>query len=395
MKYDTIHIILPAIMLGMACAAASCTSDPEPEVVEYGEEMVFEVQEAASRSSVTTNSNIKEKPFVLYGDVKRTGEHNPGLNVIFNEEKVSFSDGIWSYKTPLYWLMSQEHSFVAVHPFLNGVLGISALKYENSELSFKFTVPTKNGITDYDLMEDILFATHRRIYNLDNSENVKLNFMHMLSQINIAPALKEKLMYPDEQDKNKYPDNKDEYIQIKKIELHNLKTSASFSFKPAALGDRENHTNDNSFYYKVDDTLTPVAIMSFEGVKQVTNDSTNVNICKDDDTLLVLQQDIDEDAEVVLYYTVNSDHTEYDLIRKITLPLKVGGINEWERGKVYTYEFTIEKAYTGQIKPGSIKWKVNDITIPEDQDNTSWISDGGKISQVFDPEPDSSTDSGN
>lgn len=111
MKNDIVHIILPAMIFGMACGATSCTSDREPDTSELGEELEIEVMETASRSIVSTNDNLTKLPIMLYGDVYRTGEHSQGRNVIFDGEKVTYSDidNKWTYKTPLYWLMSQEH----------------------------------------------------------------------------------------------------------------------------------------------------------------------------------------------------------------------------------------------------------------------------------------------
>lgn len=383
MRNTLLYKVLP-VVIGLTVAASSCTSDMEPEALESGEELQVEVVEASSRSVVSTTSNLKSQPFMICGDMIRTGEYNPGLKVIFNGRKVSHKNDKWDYGTPIYWLMGQEHSFVAIHPYLDSNLGISEWSYSDSELRFTYTVPQNaNKITDYDKVKDILYASHRRKYSMVNAGAIKFEFRHLMSQINIEPALNEILMYPNETDTIQYPFNAPEYIQIKQIEFYGLKTTAKFSFKPAPLT-TPLQKDSCLVSYEVDDTSMTHAVMSFGGAKIVTNDGTNVNICNNDDTLLVLPQTVDKSAKIVLYYTVNGDHTENELIRKITFPLSNLPITKWECGKIYSYRFTIEQAYTGQIKPGSIEWQVKDRSIPGDNNGTDWISSTEIISQDFD-----------
>lgn len=389
MKNKIIYIVL-SVIIGMTCVATSCTSDMEPESLECGDELRVEVNDVASRSIITTNSNLTKQPFALFGDMYRTGEYYPGLKIIFSGRKVTYKNEKWDYGTPIYWLMGQEHSFVAIHPYLDADLGITDWSYSDSQLSFTYTVPkNENDVTDYDKVKDILYATHRRKYDTEHAGAIKFEFRHLMSQINIEPALNEVLMYPDETNTDENPYNKAEYIQIKKFELFGLKTTASFTFKPSPFETSEQFQTDACLVtYKVDDNSMSHAVMSFVGEKQVTNNNENVNICNNDDTLLVLPQEIDKDAKIVLYYTVNGDHTTDDVIRRVIFPLSGLPIKKWEAGKIYTYKFTIEKAYTSQIKEGSIKWEVRDRNIPNTDDKDKWIADSDTIRQEFDCDDD-------
>lgn len=372
MKYDIIHIYL-SMMIGLACAA-SCTSDRDSLDSLAKEEMTFEVGNL-TRTSATTNSNLKERPFQLFGDMNRTGEYYPGLKELFNAQTVKFENNKWDYGTPLYWLMGQEHSFVAVHPHSDFIPGMSDLTYSNSKVSFTYTIPTD----EYNAT-DILVATHRRKYTLDTPGAVKFGFKHILSRINIEPALDEVLMYEDDRDKENHPYNKDEYIQFRRIEIYSLKTKASFSFTPASL-QTGNPTDKSVATYELDDNSVADIKLSFTNPKEVTNNKTNVNIVDDDNALLVLPQSIDKDAKIILFYTVNRDHNNDHLIRTITFPLSDLPIDKWEQGKSYTYKFTIEKAYTGQIREGSLEWVVTDITDASASDK--WINEDGTITQNF------------
>lgn len=392
MKHKIIqHIILPLIIVCVAWAPASCTSDPEPEELEYGEAMSFEVKTTdASRANVSNNSNLTEKPFIIFGDVVRTGVLHQGLQEIFKGDKITYSGGKWNYGTPIYWLMSQEHSFVAIHPAISPCM--TNVKYSDSKVSFDYTIPTSTvegkQYIDNNAISDILVATHRRKYNLDNSGAIRLEFKHLLARVNIEPALLDSLMYEDEQNKKDHPFNEDEFIQIKRIIIYGLKTKAFFSCKSTALADGEWQNDEKDLEYEVDDESLADAVLTFEDPVHVTNNNTYTNVCLDHDALLVLPQVIDESAKVVLYYTVNTDHREDPLIRKITFPFYGLPITEWEAGKVYSYRFSIDKAYTGQIKPGSVKWEINDRNIDDDNNKENWISGDETIRQEFNPERD-------
>lgn len=364
------------MLLAITCAT-SCMSESEP-VLESEEQLRFEVAEVTSRTSISTNSNLNTKSFSLFGDMNRKGEYFPGLKLIFNGDKVTFQNNKWEYGPPMYWLMGQEHSFVAIYPSFDSFSGLTDLDYTNSKVSFTYTVPVADGLIDYKDVPDLLVATHRRKYNFDTAGAVKLRFSHLLSRINIAPALDEVLMYEDqnETDKLNHPDNKDEYISFHKIEIYSLKTKASFSFTPASI--QTGQTDERIETYELDDNSVADAVLTFSKPKKVTNNKTNVNICDDNDAFLVLPQQIDKDAKVILYYTVNDDTP----MRKITFSFSDLPIDKWEVGKSYTYMFTISKAYTGQIKDGSLKWKLTDIT--DDEAGDKWINEDGIIRQDFD-----------
>lgn len=366
----------------MTCAA-SCASEPDPGVLESSEELSFDATEApASRASVSTNKNLTKKPFMIYGDVNRIGEFYSGLKVIFNGAKVTYKNNKWAYETPIYWLIGQEHSFVAIHPADIQEIPVGGITYSDSKVSFTYETPVSN----YKATTDILVATHRRKYTLDTTGAVKFGLKHILTRLNIEPALEDSLMYADEENKELHPYNQNEYIEIHRIELYGLKTRASFSFAPVPLQDGEVQTDECIETYEVDDNSVKPIFLNFpDKTPKVTNNQKNVNVFDDDNVLLLLPQDISDNVKVILYYTINGDHTEHPLIRTVSLPLS--GIGKWEAGKSNTYRFTIQKAYTGQIKPGTLRWEVNDITLPEDSKD-NWIDEDEPIIQEFDVDDD-------
>ncbi|MDE5813603.1 MAG: fimbrillin family protein [Muribaculaceae bacterium] len=375
MKYYIRHIILP-LLVGMVCVS-SCTSDPDPVVSDYekGEEMTFEV-DAATRAIVTDNDNITDRPFMIFGDVNRTGAFFSGLKVFFNHDQVSYNNGKWNYGAKQYWMMGQEHSFVAIHPY-DVLKDLKELKYEDSKVSFTYQLPEK----DIDMAQDLLVAAHRRIYTLDNGGPIRFKFTHLLSSINIMPALDEVLMYEDEDEKELYPDNKDEYILFQKIEMVGIRTLGTFSFAPGPLGSG-NSTNECAVdYHSNEDGGTTVTFDYKDKPIAVTNNKENVSIFDNNKAAIILPQSFDKNSasEIRLYYSVNDDN----VVRTIKIPLK--NIT-WEMGKNYTYKFTIEKAYTGQIKSGSFTIDIDDPQHESDEHDDAWVWDGETIDFIFDQE---------
>ncbi|MDE7346602.1 MAG: fimbrillin family protein, partial [Muribaculaceae bacterium] len=341
MKHYTTHIVL-SILTGLMYAT-SCTSDPDPDVInlESGDEISFEVGNS-TRAAITNNETLKNYSFMLFGDMNRTGEFYAGLKIIFNAQEVTFKNNRWDYGTKQYWLMGQEHSFVAIHPY-DVLPDLDNLKYDNSMVSFTYELPDS-----LDQAKDLLVAAHRRKYNMSNGNPVRFNFTHLLSTINIEPALDEVLMYEDEDDKANYPYNKDEYILFQKIELIGVRTRADFSFTSEPLG-TGNSTDKCAVKFQLGkEGVKDLTFDYKDNPKKITNNKENKSIFDNNRAVIILPQTFaaGSGSEIRLYYSVNDDH----VLRKITIPLEG---KTWEMGTNYTYKFTIEKAYTGQIKAGS------------------------------------------
>lgn len=331
MKYNILYMILP-ILTGMACAS-SCSSYPDSYGTDSGEKMEFEAMETpASRTGITSNSNLTEKPFLLFGDVK--GAY--GTEILFNEKSVKYEGGKWDYGTPLYWLKGQEHSFVAMHPA--SIQGISDLTYGDSKVSFTYTIPMKDDKIDIEAITDILVAGHRRKHNFDTPGAVKLNFTHILSRINIAPALNMATKDSGQSTEELNSADKDAYIEFKSIKIKGLKTKAAFSFTPASLQAGKYQTDelvDSS--ESADDTFQELDYLFVTPVK-VYNNNTKVDLFDNANPLVLLPQLFSDDpnSKIELTYTVSQDGSE----RTITIPMK--GI-KWEAGKSYTYTFTLDR----------------------------------------------------
>lgn len=379
MKPNITQILLP-IIAGMAYAV-SCSAEHDSVVSDpvTGEVVRFDV-ENGTRATITSDANLSKKPFMVYGEMKSSNDKKSVLMKMFDGDVVTYNDeGEWDYDIPQYWLMGQLHSFVAVHPDRAKFDGFTNLKYspDESKLSFTYEIPKeKNKTLDYNVATDIIVAAHRRKYNFDTPGPVKFKFKHILSRINIMPALKEILMYEDEKDKINRPENKDEFIVFDSIKICcNMITKADFSFTPEEISDNENETYDLVKTYELDNSsIVEEANLTFSTPKIVTNNGNHVNICDESDALILFPQTL-HNVTIYLYYRVNDDTP----VRRIKMELYELNL---EAGKSYTYKFIIDKAYTGQIKSGSLVIEADDFRLPEDNDN-EWIDGGGTISYEF------------
>lgn len=308
---------LPIFSLA-ACLITSCTSDiSDPESVSSGSEVVFNIS-SITRSTLTTNDNIKEKSFAVFADMKHNLE-SPSIApyIVMNGTEVSYSGSSWTYTVPQYWFNGHTHSFVALHPYSDN--GISDKTYSNSALSFTYTLPS-----DYKNTTDFLTATHRRKYieAEKNHHPVSFRFSHILSQINIAPTLDDNFM------------SQDDSLQFHKLELSGVKTTATFNIIPASL--QTNPQTDDRVIdvsnQQGEDNLT----VEFAEPKIVRNHGS-INFFDDNDALIMLPQTFapTSNAQIILTYTI-----DYTPERQIIIPLRD---MKWESGKSYTYKFTVDR----------------------------------------------------
>lgn len=307
----------------IACLASSCVPDtPGSEDADRGAELSFAASDL-TRASVTTSLD----QFAVYGDMKLPGSNNATPFVMFNKTKVEYKNDNWFYDGTQYWFPKHEHSFVAVSP-LSVLDTDNNPQYSNSRLSFTYTIPTTDGnLSDKNAVPDILAATHRRLYIPEDdivNNTVAFRFGHMMSLINIAPALNDNIM------------DKEEYIEFRKLELTGFKTKATFKILPAS---RLSYNQTDDWDMAVTDQEGEANLtIEFAEPKKVINNGENVKLFDENDAIIMLPQvfSSDSQAKIILTYTINNE-TE---TRQISSPLK---LLEWEPGKGYTYRFTLDR----------------------------------------------------
>lgn len=393
------HIILLSIA-GWWLLPACTSDDPEDDEAAQNTEMQFAIS-GVSRTSVTTKKDINTigSRFAIYGEKMFQGQNDfHGPLVIFNNTEIELTKNGWNYGERQYWMPNHEYSFVTIYPTTDSIKYFSNIEYSNSRLSFSYSIPLSEGNTavkeDY---SDIIYATHRRLFETDASGYskddgiIRLQFDHLLSLLDITPAVVDPLMYTGDDESRLDPDPnfndqiiKNEFIQFRKVEFYGFKTKADFSVTPAPLNTAK-RTDDNDVTIDVDYSL-PYANMTIEFTEEtaqhiVNSDPNNVknySIFAENDALIMLPHTLAPDAKMHMTYTVNTDTPEDPVIRHITISLN--GM-KLERGKHYKLCFTIEKVYEGQIREGSLRWIVTDISDKSANDN--WVGESDIIHQEF------------
>ena len=334
---------------------------------------------------------------MVYGEFKTTnsngvlinGKYFTGIKTIFDATKVTYSSNKWTYTDPKqYWLMGQEYSFVAIHPYPATSEELKNYSFSESDSKVTFKYSLLQNLND---VKDILAAAYRRTFlygsNGPETTSVSLKFEHLLSQIEFKVALDEDdNMYKDETDKVNYPYNKDEFIQFHQVDVYGIKDSATYTVAP----DETTGSGTQSkcvITQELDGKATNAKLsLTFTNSTIITNfddedDKTKrkyYDIIPSKEALLLLPQSFDEDskAEIVLKYSINGDSNRQ---KEVHLPLKDKG---WEAGKKYTYKFTVADVYSSQVKEGSLKVDIDDFT---DKDATDrWISETELLKFEFD-----------
>lgn len=318
MKVKPIYIVLISIV---TCLISSCNSDsPDSNETGKGAQVTFDVSDL-TRGSVTTSFN----KFAVYGDMKYHEDTNSTPIVLFNKTEVEYKNGSWKYEGVQYWFHNHEHSFVGIAPL--SVLAISNLPtYSDSRLSFAYSIPTSgNKVSANTDVTDIIAATHRRLYNdRDDNHTTTFQFVHIMSLINIAPALNDNIM------------TEEEFITIHKVEFAGFKTKANFNITPASILTNK-QTNDMVVEVNGHSGSANLTIEFAEG-KKIKNDRKNVSLFDANDAVIMIPQTFGTDSgtELHIAYSINNDPT----VKHINLPLNG---QKWDSGKSYTYKFTINR----------------------------------------------------
>lgn len=313
-KLIYLYFLFPAMSL-----LSSCTSDtPNPDFGK-GKEVTFDVSDV---TRATTTNNLTE--FAVFGDMKLPANTETLPSIVFNNTKVQYMNGEWSYGDVQYWFPQFEHSFVAVSPI--SVLSSDNTQYLNSKLSFRYTIPISavNNSVNLSDLKDIVVATHRRLYNPEDANStIFLRFSHILSMINLSAALDDNSM------------GLNEYIKIQKLEFSGVMIKAQYDILPASR--LSSSQTDDMVVDMAEQENGNFSLVLTTPVK-IVNDTKNVNLFADNDAIIMHPQVFatDSDSEIIVYYTVNEDTS----IQQVSLSLKN---LKWDSSKSYILKFTIEK----------------------------------------------------
>lgn len=310
------------ILTILAFLFASCSSEEPREGAGKGAEVTFEVDNG-SRAAVTSDINTLGSRFAVFGDRTHV-ESQSGPVAIFNKTIVEYKNEGWCYEGTQYWFPGHEHSFVAIYPL--SALDADDLLYADSRLSFSYQMPLSGGNSvKQEDVSDIITATHRRLHkDGDAVTPISFRFTHLLSLINLYPALDDNYM------------DEGEYFLFHKLEFSGFKSKGKFSIVPAQ---RQSNNQTSDYVVEVSDQKEEGALaVTFSEPVKVSNDRVNKPLFDAKDAIIMIPQSFasDSEAKIILTYSINNNPE----IKYITLPLKGKNL---ETGKSYNLKFTISR----------------------------------------------------
>jgi hypothetical protein len=159
------------VFLGLAAMATlitACSSDDVVDIKAPNTAIGFSTFVDKATRAELTSDNLEA--FTVYGYTKTTGD-NPTDQTIFYNEKVSKSNGSWTYTNTQYWVVDQPYDFHAIAS--SNVEWEAETTKSSGKLTFTF-----GGGTD-DLLYDYVGVSSAAA----NNDAVKFTFNHLLSKV--------------------------------------------------------------------------------------------------------------------------------------------------------------------------------------------------------------------
>lgn len=280
----------------------------------------------STRGAATTDKNITDFPFAVYGDMAiNSSANNP--SVIFDGTQVNYENGDWKYSKLQYWISDRTYSFTAIHP----ATAIPNLDYSDGTLSFQYTLPSK--IEDN---VDILTASHRRKYDGSTGSPVSFVFQHILSRINFVLNIDKTIG-----DKNQ--------VVIEEISLQNISNSGSYSLTPAPLtsGTSTYDASGDSGWKNLSAPNATLFELSYpQGLTLNGGEKVDFFPASGEDAkmLCVIPQELTSDITLyVKYHSVENgkDQTSKEVYGNLYSVALTTHNARWKAGESYTYAMTI------------------------------------------------------
>lgn len=192
-----------AIFALVACNRDYVVESMNQSVITFGDSFV-EIKTRAAEDPSTTTASIDA--FDVWGYIS----NKTNVGVVFEKERVSKIDDVWTYDGLQYWMPDQNYYFAAVSP----VNKPDNIKVNTENMSFN--APTGLGVIEFtndDGTIDLLYAEKSLTTdkNATDEAEVHLQFAHMLSKVKFTFV-------------NALPN---ENIEIKDIKITNAPKSAS------------------------------------------------------------------------------------------------------------------------------------------------------------------------
>ena len=301
------------MLIAAACVAlASCVKN-EVEPIVNDEPISFQAVKGLEGTRGTIFGGTDEDHFVATALLLQSGQtwatNKATAQNYFTNEKVTFNPGEskWTTSTAYYWPKQGSLTFFAFYPetVTPGVVSTDRATY-----TFAAYDNHSHHNTDFMVAEIVT----------KDSGDVPATFGHKLTKIHLQFKLEEKQANRE--------------ITIKKVDLTNVKTKATYTMNTADGSDAWSDWDETKSYTLYDSTSPALK----------DNDVTEITL----DKVIYIPQTLSADAIFDITYNVytniNGVESNETVVVKPTLAAIHGGTAKWDINKEITYTIVIGKA---------------------------------------------------
>jgi hypothetical protein len=315
----------------------------------------------------------QEEDFMIYA-VQHEGDFTGWANATpheINETKVSYDQPVdgWAPKTSsggYYYWPSGKMSFAASSPYDLECVGAERT-YGADGVTIKNFEVNPSADHHYDLLYSTRTLNQTSEDMLDKADyysGIPINFKHALSSVRFS------IMNESEA-----------IVLLKKIEVYGVKYKGTFKENLVETSPNYSASTQNPTWTVEDDMIAEdAAYLGFEGsvvfpitaqyvAQLAAADQDEDGEVEESHQLLLMPQDLTDDATVVVTYTVNGSLRTKTAKLKEGIVLKSDGVtvSTWEPGTRYTYRLVYGKSAADQDRiyfaPGAEQWTDHEVLV--------------------------------
>lgn len=277
---------------------------------------------------VTTRADVAFTEFGVWGTYHNAYSLNNGYKSLFNNTKVYFENGGWTYDNKAFWPLSSYVYFVAVAPYdaENPVITENVINEDGVNVVY-YTVDIEAPDTaDFDLLYATKFV-NTTSPEFDNTKRVELLFRHFMTKVNFKIA----------QDFSK---NTDDDFLVTKFTVSGIKKSASYLYLPyydedtgtASQLKEATYGNEKCVFEQTFDE--PINLRTLGG---------NFYPIFDDGLLLIPQDVASQDIKITVDYIYKMKDSDTEEPRFIETYLPVTDL--WQSGNSISYAMKVSETH--------------------------------------------------
>lgn len=299
----------------VALALGGCSSQSEPDAMPDSGKTPMTFGAVTSRA-LTTAETITDSPFSVWGNQTPVTGTGSGISV-FDNEKVSYSGGVWSYTDTRYWFPGFIYNFLAIHP-----APAQTPQYDPAAGVLKYTFDTSASRST-----DLLYAAYRRkcvaADDPASTARVPFSFSHALSVLHIRIKADQSLADGTS-------------VRIASATLHGIYGTATLELSTDTKGAPRLHWDLGGGNLSTD--ANPLASDN-GGIILRPGEASEIFIT-DNTPLMLIPQTVGNNATLTLTYTIGDGAQKQAGVSLFAPSQRHGGV--WSAGKSYSYTLTIQ-----------------------------------------------------